>query len=92
MSEKNLKKTKEKTKEKTKQKTKEKTKQQIIEKEINTIKHLEYMNDLTFQINKYKEFVLKEIYNNYFKTNKNNKIKDYKEFKKLIFKLNREDK
>jgi len=87
MSKKNLEKTKE----------KEKTKQHDIkiidkEKEINTIKHLEYMNDLTSQINKYKEFVLKEIYNNYFKTNKNNKIKDYKEFKKLIFKLNREDK
>ena len=60
-------------------------------KEIKAIKHLEYMNDLSKQLNNYKEKILKDIFNNIVKPHKDNKIKDYKEFKKNNLKLNRED-
>lgn len=60
--------------------------------EIKDIKHLEYMNDLSKQINNYKDKILNDIFKNIIQPNKNNKIKDFKEFKKINLKLNREDK
>lgn len=60
-------------------------------KEIKALQHLEYMNDLSRQINSYKEKILKELFITVFKPHKDNKIKNYKEFKKLNLKLNREN-
>ena len=59
--------------------------------EIKCIQHLEYMNDLSRQLNMYKEKILKELFTTVFKQHKDNKIKDYKEFKQIHLKLNRED-
>ena len=59
--------------------------------EIKYMRHLEYMNDLSKQLNTCKEKILKELFTTIFKQHKDNKIKDYKQFKKIQLKLNRED-
>ena len=54
---------------------------------INALLHLAFMNDMSSQINKYKLYVVKDIYKTYFSTTK----LTHCEFRKSIFKNKRPD-
>ena len=51
-----------------------------MDKELNILLHFENLSNATKQINNYINFVIKQIYNEYF----NKKYKTFLEFKKLI--------
>lgn len=88
---KDIEETEEKDETEEKEETEEKDENKSIkEKEtqiINSLLHLTYMNDMVYQINKYKLDIIKDIYKTYF----SNSNLTYEKFKKSIFKNKRPD-